>query len=216
MTNTELNKYHRGRIKGACDAAVKFEWQDGEFMDFLLGGLPVIHKESLCDKAQDKYYRLEKAYRLYSFFSTDKEKFFSDIKELVNDVKQDVPYWYGLNPASVEDVLNMHKCCLISGEGGIGKSYFIKCFEQELEKRGTKHLCLYGKFIKDIEDIDFDEIKEAGKTEEYVFVFDALNEISDTAQIVLLDKVNEILKTRGVRVAFRHRWLFGSIVPAHM
>ncbi len=205
MTNTELNKYHRGRMKGTCSEAVQFDWQDGKFMDFLLGGLPVIHKESLQNKAQDKYYRLEKAYRTYSFFSTDKEKFFSDIKELVNDVKQDVPYWYGLNPTAVEDVLNMHKCCLISGEGGIGKSYFIKCFEQELENRGTKHLCLYGKFIKDIEDIDFDEIKEAGKTEEYVFVFDAINEIADTAQIVLLDKVREILKNRGVRVVLTYR-----------
>ena len=46
MTNTELNKYHRGRMKGACSEAVQFDWQDGEFMDFLLGGLPVIHKES--------------------------------------------------------------------------------------------------------------------------------------------------------------------------
>lgn len=205
MSNTELNKYHRGKMKGTCGEDVQFEWQDGEFMDFLLGGLPVIRKEGLRDKAQDKYDRLEKAYRTYSFFSTDKETFFSDIKELVNAVKSDVPYWYGLNLASVEDTLNMHKCCLISGEGGIGKSYFIKCFEQELEKRGIKHLCLYGKFIKDIDNIDFNEIKEAGKTEEYVFVFDAINEIADTAQIVLLDKVKEILKTHGVRVVLTYR-----------
>lgn len=192
MTNIELNKYHRGKMRGTCGEAAQFEWQDGEFMDFLLGGLPVIKKEGLRDKAQDKYYRLEEAYRTYNFFSTDKEKFFSDIMKLVNDVKSDVPYWYGLNLASVEDALNMHKCCLISGEGGIGKSYFIKCFEQELEKREIKHLCLYGKFMMDIEDIDFEEIKEAGKTEEYVFVFDAINEIADTVQIVLLKKVKEI------------------------
>ena len=61
---------------------------------------------------------------LKSIFRCAKEKFFSDIKELINDVKQDVPYWYGLNPAAVEDVLNMHKCCLISGEGGIGNFAF--------------------------------------------------------------------------------------------
>lgn len=205
MTNIELNKYHRGKMRGTCGEAAQFEWQDGEFMDFLLGGLPVIKKEGLRDKAQDKYYRLEEAYRTYNFFSTDKEKFFSDIMKLVNDVKSDVPYWYGLNLASVEDALNMHKCCLISGEGGIGKSYFIKCFEQELEKREIKHLCLYGKFMMDIEDIDFEEIKEAGKTEEYVFVFDAINEIADTVQIVLLKKVKEILKTHGVRVVLTYR-----------
>jgi hypothetical protein len=200
MTNKELNKKHRDRMKGACNESVQFDWQDDEFMDFLLGGLPAIRKESLRDKAQDKYVRLENTYRTYSYFSTDKDQFLADIKELVNDVKSEVPYWYGLNLASVEDVLNMHKCCLISGEGGIGKSYFIKCFEQELEKRGVRHVCLYGKFIKDIEDIDFNEIKEVGTAEEYVFVFDAINEIPDTAQLVLLGKIKDILKTRGVRV----------------
>ena len=205
MINKELNKKHRDRMKGTCNESVQFDWQDGEFMDFLLGGLPVIRKESLRDKAQDKYVRLENTYRTYSYFSTDKDKFLADIKELVNDVKSEVPYWYGLNLASVEDVLNMHKCCLISGEGGIGKSYFIKCFEQELEKRGVRHVCLYGKFIKDIEDIDFNEIKEVGTAEEYVFVFDAINEIPDTAQLVLLGKIKDILKTRGVRVVLTYR-----------
>lgn len=84
MTNTELNKYHRGRMQGTCREAVQFDWQDGEFMDFLLGGLPVINKEGLREQVQDKqvqdkYYRLEKAYQTYSFFSTDRERFYSDI-----------------------------------------------------------------------------------------------------------------------------------------
>ena len=78
MTNTELNKYHRGRMQGTCREAVQFDWQDGEFMDFLLGGLPVINKEGLREQVQDKqvqdkYYRLEKAYQTYSFFSTDNQ-----------------------------------------------------------------------------------------------------------------------------------------------
>ena len=205
MGNKELNKIHRDKMKGTCSESVQFDWQDDKFMDILLGNLPVIHKEGLHGKAQDKYFQLEKTYQTYNYFSTDKEKFFSEIKELVNDIKLDVPYWYGLNLASVKDILNMHKCCLISGEGGIGKSYFINCFEQELEKRDIKHLCLYGKFLKDIHDIDFDEIKEAGKTDEFIFAFDAINEIPDDSQLALLNKAKEILKTPGVRVVLTYR-----------
>lgn len=205
MGNKELNKIHKDRMKGTCNEVVQFDWQDGELMGFLLGGLPSIRKDSSMEKARDKCFRLEKTYRTYSFFSSEKEKFLSDIRELVTDIKLDIPYWYGLNFALLENVLNMHKCCLISGEGGIGKSYFIKCFEQELEKRNIKHLCLYGKFLKDIEDIDFDEIKETGKTEEFVFVFDAINEIPDRSQVVLLKRIKEVLKTHGVRVVLTYR-----------
>lgn len=205
MGNKELNKIHKDRMKGTCHEVVQFDWQDGELMGFLLGGLPSIRKDSSMEKARDKCFRLEKTYQTYSFFSSEKEKFLSDLKELVADIKLDIPYWYGLNFALLENVLNMHKCCLISGEGGIGKSYFIKCFEQELEKRDIKHLCLYGKFLKDIDDIDFDEIKETGKAEEFVFVFDAINELPDTSQVVLLERIKEILKIHGVRVVLTYR-----------
>ena len=47
---------------------------------------------------------------------------------------------------------------MISGEGGIGKSYFIKCFEEQLEQKNIEHLCIYGKFEKDTNNIDVEEI----------------------------------------------------------
>lgn len=205
MGNTELNKTHKDRMKGTCDNSCKFEWQDGTFMGLLLGGLPEIHDTGLNDESRKPYARLESLYRTYSAFSTDKEIFFSDVKELVATIRTASPRWYALNLANVKDALDMHKCCIISGDGDIGKSYFVKCFEEELEKRQINHLCLYGKFLKNIDVIDFDGIKELGASEEYVFVFDAVNEISDTEQIVLLDKVKEIIKIHGVRVVLTYR-----------
>lgn len=142
---------------------------------------------------------------MHSAFSTDKENFLSDVKEIVATIRTASPRWYALNLANVKDALDMHKCCIISGDGGIGKSYFVKCFEEELEKRQLNHLCLYGKFLKNIDVIDFDEIKEIGASEEYVFVFDAVNEISDTEQIILLDKIKEIITIHGVRVVLTYR-----------
>ena len=48
---------------------------------------------------------------------------------LINEIKEIMPYWHDLSVTAVERCFKIHKCCLISGEGGIGKSYFIKCVE---------------------------------------------------------------------------------------
>jgi len=205
MNNRDLNKIHKNKMKGTCSEAVHFEWQDGDILNILLGDLPKIHREDLSNKALDKLLKLEKRYQAYNAFSTNIEKFLSDIVELVHEIKLDIPHWYGLNLESVRDAIGIHKSCLISGEGGIGKSYFIKCFEQELEKRKINHLCIYGKFLKDINDIDFDEIVEVGETEGYIFVFDAINEISDDSQLVLLDNIKKIINIPGVRVVLTYR-----------
>lgn len=195
-------------MNGTCTVSTHFEWQDGDFMDFLLGQLPAIKKDPSSNKAADKIHRLESKYRTYNFFDTNKDDFLAEIQSLINAIREDLPYWYGLNPVVLEDTLNMHKCCLISGEGGIGKSYFIKCFEEELEKREIKHLCLYGKFLRGIEDIsniDFEEIASIGKTEEFVLAFDALNEIPHDAQLFLLEIIKDLIKIRGIRIVITYR-----------
>ena len=62
---------------------------------------------------------------------------------------------------------------MISGEGGIGKSYFIKCLEEEFERNGIPHLCIYGKFEKNLQNVDVNEVAEAGE-KGFVFIVDAI------------------------------------------
>ena len=88
------------------------------------------------------------------------------MSDIVDDIRKIEPYWGGIFVSSVEETLKLQKGCLISGEGGIGKSYFIKCFEEELKSMNKKHLCLYGKLCPAIEDIDFDEIAAIAEKEE--------------------------------------------------
>ena len=77
--------------------------------------------------------------------------------------------------------------------------------EEELTKNKTKHLCLYGKFCKDVDIINFEEIKHLGLTEEIVFVFDAINEIDESNQLKLLNKLQDMKKVRGVRIIVSYR-----------
>ena len=115
-----------------------------------------------------------------------------EIKKIVTEIREIEPYWSGVNVPYVADTINLHKSCLISGEGGIGKSYFIMCLEDELEKKGVKHLCMYGKFCEDVSDIDFDQIKMLGQNEEFVFAFDAINEVSKESQQYIVSELEKL------------------------
>ena len=65
-----------------------------------------------------------------------------------------------------------------------------------LEK--IKHLCIYGKFTKAVSIIDFEEIKKIAESETFVFVFDAINEISQDQQELLIDEIKKIKSVKGI------------------
>lgn len=105
----------------------------------------------------------------------------------------------------VEETIRLHTGCLISGEGGIGKSYFIKCLEEEFKTIGKKHLCLYGKFCLTISEIDFNEIATIAQTEEFIFIFDAINEIDEQSQLDLINELKKIKDTKDLRIIITYR-----------
>ena len=40
MNYFDLNKYNKGHISGTCSNDTHFDWEDDDFMEYLLGGLP--------------------------------------------------------------------------------------------------------------------------------------------------------------------------------
>lgn len=205
MNYIDLNKYNKGHISGTCSNDTHFEWEDNDFMEYLLGELPKLKSYAANRQTPAKFYELSTLYRSYNFMTTNPSEFLQQISAIANTIYAETPYWSGLNLPLVEDVLHSHKSCLIVGEGGIGKSYFVKCYEQKLSERCIKHLCVYGKFCKDLSQIDFEEIAHIGAEEEFVFVFDAINEISDTAQESLLKELQQLKPLKGIRIVITYR-----------
>ena len=154
------------------------EWENPEFMGYLLGGLPRIRKTQEDKDVAGELIKLERVMSTYDSFLSKKEKFLNEIKNIIALIQEKNDSWYGLNIYEIERYLKIHDFCLISGEGGIGKSFFIKCFEEQLEKNCIEHLCLYGKFEKDTSRIDINEIINASE-KGFVFICDAINEMSD-------------------------------------
>lgn len=206
MNYKTLNDFNKGRMKGTCNNTNIFEWEDDDLLDFLKGNLPRLYNPSKNQDISDLFLQLSKVYSSYNYFVTEPNAFLKDLKSVVEEIRNIEPYWMGINLMSVKETLNMHRSCLIYGEGGIGKSYFVKCLEEELESLGKKHLCVYGKFSKEVDAIDFDEIASIAEQEEFVFVFDAINEIRDKEQIKLAEKIKEkLVGLKGIRIIITYR-----------
>lgn len=205
MNYIELNKEQKLSMRGICQNTEEFDWEDQHILNVLAGDLSKLRMHSENREVQVLMHEIEKLYETYSFFNTDKDLFISNIDLLVEKIRAIDPFWMGIYVSSIKEEMDLQKACLIYGEGGIGKSYFIKCLEDELDRRRTKHLCVYGKFLKNLDIIDFESIEKIGTTEEFVFAFDAINEISREWQIELAQKIERLKEIKGVRIIVTYR-----------
>lgn len=204
MDYISLNKNQRDRMNQITNNKLSMEWQDKSFFDYLIGNLPKIRHYEYEKEIEIEIKELKKIYSDYDCFLSNKVEFFKKIKIIVKDIKAKKPYWYGLNLYELEECIKQHESCLIYGAGGVGKSYFIKCLEEEFEKRNIPHLCIYGKFQKDINNVDLNEINDASENG-FVFMVDAINEMSYDGQNNLLKMLKDIKKNKKIRVILTYR-----------
>ena len=204
MHYTELNKKQKDKMKQICTHSYTMEWENPEFMDYLMGALPHIRRFKKDTEIADEIAKLEKLLPKYNSFLSNKARFLDEIVGIIVAIQNKNKSWYGLSLYEMETHLKMHSFCLISGEGGIGKSYFIKCFEEQLEQGNIEHLCVYGKFEKDTSGIDVEEIiKSSNKG--FIFIFDAINEMSEEGQQSLLEILEILKKNPRIRIIISYR-----------
>lgn len=199
-----LNKNQKDRMNAISNPAYVMEWENPEFMDYLMGELPKIRRYQKDKEAEHEISSLEKVLATYDAFFSEKSAFIEEIAKKISDIRNLKGSWHGLSLYEIETYMSLHRFCLISGEGGIGKSYFIKCFEEQLEQNNIEHLCIYGKFEKNTNNINVEEIIKASD-EGFVFVFDAINEISEEGQNNLIDILTELKKYPRIRIIISYR-----------
>lgn len=161
MDYRQLNQLQRKKMDNVLDPDYVMEWEDSKFMDILMGNLPEIRHMREEKNAASEISALEKLFASYNAFTTDKESFLNDVRALITSICAKEKYWFGINEYEVEECMRRHEFCLISGEGGIGKSFFIRKFEDELESAKIQHLCIYGKFEKDTSRIAYNRVRKS-------------------------------------------------------
>ncbi|MBU9736113.1 NACHT domain-containing protein [Diplocloster agilis] len=199
-----LNKNQKDRMQVISDHAYVMEWESPEFMDYLLGKLPKVRKFQEDKEVAQEVSALEILLTTYNAFLTKKSSFVDEIAKRISDIHDIKESWYGLSLYEIETYIKLHSFCLILGEGGIGKSYFIKCFEEQLEQKHIEHLCIYGKFEKNTNNINVEEIIKASNNG-FVFVVDAINEMSVEGQNNLLDVLMKLKKYPQIRIVITYR-----------
>lgn len=204
MDYKELNKNQKKRMEEITNPTYVMQWEDPKFMDLLMGALPKIRKYQTADEIKCEVSSLENLLLSYDTFTSDKSAFLDEIKKKITAIRNLKESWYGLSIDEIKACMKLHRFCLISGEGGIGKSYFIKCFEEQLEQKNISHLCIYGKFEKNTDNIDVEEIIEASNAG-FVFVVDAINEMSKEGQLNLLDILKKLKKYPIIRLVISYR-----------
>ena len=207
MTILEINDFNQRKMRESLqNVEHHFEWEDSEIINYLSGELPSIRDYyGKNNKIQTDLQELKKSYSSYNCYSTDKNTFITELKAIIKNINGKVKNWFGLNIETVEYYINLQHGCLLSGAGGIGKSYFIYKLEEELSRRNIKHLCIYGKYQKQLSDIDFDKIIAISKTEQFVFVIDAVNELPEEEKKVLLDKLKLLKENSKARIILTYR-----------
>lgn len=204
MDYIALNKNQKDRMNAISNHGYVMEWENPEFMDFIMGELPKIRRYQSDKDIEHEILSLEKLLASYNAFLTEKSTFLVEMAKKISAIQSLKKSWYGLSLYEIENYIKLHRFCLISGEGGIGKSYFIKCFEEKLEERNIAHVCIYGKFEKNTNNIDIEQIirvNEAG----FVFIVDAINEMSEEGQHNLINILELLKEYPRIRIVISYR-----------
>lgn len=195
---------HRRKMNGICNNSWKYNWENPWLIDVLSGNLPKIRETSNDKEIQNEINSLEKLFNNYDACLSDKELFLNKANRLIDDIKNKNNSWRGIDKYHLNECILLQKFCLICGEGGIGKSYFIKCLEEKLHERAIEHLCIYGKFEKDLQEIDIEEIIKASSNG-FVVIVDAINEMSILGQKNLFRLLNKCKRYQSIRYIITYR-----------
>lgn len=97
MNYKELNKNQKDRMKQISSNSYTMEWENPEFMDCLLGGLPRIRKFQADKNITCELVELEKVMSTYNAFLSNKQSFLKEIEHIIALIQKKNDSWYGLN-----------------------------------------------------------------------------------------------------------------------
>ena len=199
--------------KDRSGTTYKFEWEDKNLINYInLKFSEIKIYERDFNKPEDNTRELVAPLnRLIYQFNNRKinhEEFFDSFEKLhINLIKANQSERYIIRS---DDYLRHYKessATVIKGVGGMGKSHFLWECQNEIEEEHLyESLFLYGKYFEDINSIPWDDIIEYSKHKEFLFVFDAINEVYDISQrIALYEKIKLLKKCKFCRVFVSYR-----------
>ena len=107
MEYSVLNKKQKDRMKAISNQEYVMEWEDPEFMDYLLGELPKVRKYQKDKEMEQEISSLEKALTTYDVFLSEKSTFLIEIAKRISDIHKIKDSWYGLSLYEIETYMKL-------------------------------------------------------------------------------------------------------------
>ena len=90
MYYTDLNKKQKERMKQISAHSYIMEWENPEFMDYLMGELPRLRHSQKDNDAADEISKLEKMISTYDPFQTDMTGFLDEIEHVIRVIQEKI------------------------------------------------------------------------------------------------------------------------------
>lgn len=210
MNIDELNNENRIHMVSETRSDVEFKWDDEGLMDILLKQFDELYPvygdpDDFVNNPKylsviNKYIRqFNKNEISEKFFIKSIEKSFDEILSRFDGLKYQ--YKYDIN--YYKNDLNKAHRLLISGDGGIGKSYFLFKLSEKLKELSKEYLCIYCKYTKSIPDEIMNVI--TSKENEFYLIIDAFNELEEKEQEKMFERIKELSNKSNINIIISYR-----------
>lgn len=109
------------------------------------------------------------------------------------------------NHITIDNILKFSRGVFIKGDGGIGKSFLLYKFVEELKKHDNKFIISFGKFNKFFEGIDLENILELSKKELVYFIIDAFNEYNQNGRNKIINFISDNINNTNIKFIVSYR-----------
>lgn len=196
MNYKRINDLHHDLMSESINNSLKFEWNDEELINELLGEINNVYLRDNTDSGLS--YGINSLINKFNDRQIDCDSFIRELDVLLNKLSlNNISYNTSINYYKYK--INNYKKILIEGVGGIGKSYFIYQLENKLKDKSINYLCVYGKYLNRFGVSYINKIIEESKKGEFVFIVDAFNELKSNYQKLIIDNIDRLLSS-GTRI----------------
>ncbi len=188
-----------------------YKWDDSNLFSYLRGYLPeqqFFHRyygKELSTEELEQNKIIQEINKLigdYNHNITSTKVRFFEIDKLYSKLEKYIDKYLTAYD-SIKSQFIFNRTILLNGPGGIGKSQFLYELSQQLPQ--DSFLTIYGKYCPTIDINVLNEIQNISKEKRFYFIIDAINELDQVSQDLILKFMKNNKSNRNLRIIVSYR-----------